>query len=164
MRDLPSILFLFQNEFNTFNNNTGARLLDEDYFEIPFLEYDVIILSLWRQFCCGRHNRSPKISKPPVVYRFYCMAVFYSHTKISIFFFIDMSIMKKSCSSAECSGTCPVVGCLSVGVLVTVGVRCWNTEAPLNTTDTTVNITTVSNSSFTSMCPVCRSKWIRSAS
>ena len=37
MRDLSSILFLFRNEFNTFNN-TGARILDKDYFKIPFLE------------------------------------------------------------------------------------------------------------------------------
>ena len=30
MRDLPSILFLFRNEFNKFNN-TGARMLDSIY-------------------------------------------------------------------------------------------------------------------------------------
>ena len=39
MRGLPSILSLFRNEFNKFNN-TRARMLDSiyfDYFEISFL-------------------------------------------------------------------------------------------------------------------------------
>ena len=42
MRGLPSILSLFRNEFNKFNN-TGARMLDskylsyDKYFEISFL-------------------------------------------------------------------------------------------------------------------------------
>ena len=52
MRGLPSILSLFRNEFNKFNN-TGARILDSiyhmtyDYFEISFLpykRYDFVIM------------------------------------------------------------------------------------------------------------------------
>ena len=35
MRGLPSILFIFRNEFNKFNN-TRARMFDK-YFEISFL-------------------------------------------------------------------------------------------------------------------------------
>ena len=31
MRGLPSILSLFRNEFNKFNNNTSARMLDYIY-------------------------------------------------------------------------------------------------------------------------------------
>ena len=31
IRGLPSILLLFHNEFNKFNNNTGARMLDSIY-------------------------------------------------------------------------------------------------------------------------------------
>ena len=66
MRGLPSILSLFRNEFNKFNN-TRTRMLDS------FLSYDikitlkshfchenVIILSLCTQRCYGRHNVSRK--------------------------------------------------------------------------------------------------------
>ena len=44
MRGLPSILSLFRNKFNKFNN-TGARMLDSfyhmtlNYFEISFLPF-----------------------------------------------------------------------------------------------------------------------------
>ena len=34
MRGLPSILSLFRNEFNKFNNNTRARMLDSIYHMI----------------------------------------------------------------------------------------------------------------------------------
>ena len=63
MRGLPSILFLFRNEFNKFNN-TRARMLDSIYdikntLKSPFWRKNVIILSLCTQrcLCCyGRHN------------------------------------------------------------------------------------------------------------
>ena len=50
MRGLPSILFLFRNEFNKFNN-TRARTLDSIYhmtntLKSQFLRKNVIILSL----------------------------------------------------------------------------------------------------------------------
>ena len=51
MRGLPSILSLFHNEFNKFNN-TSARLLDPiyhmalDHFELHFWRKNVIILLL----------------------------------------------------------------------------------------------------------------------
>ena len=51
MRGLPSILSLFRNEFNKFNN-TRARMLVS--------RKNVIILSLCTQRCYGRHNVSRK--------------------------------------------------------------------------------------------------------
>ena len=66
MRGLPSILSLFRNEFNKFNN-TRARIVDSIYhmtlrlFDISFLPLNVIILSLCTQRCYGRHNVSRKL-------------------------------------------------------------------------------------------------------
>ena len=62
MRGLPSILSLFRNEFNKFNN-TRARMLDSIYhmtntLKSHFWRKNVIILSLHR--CYGRHNVSRK--------------------------------------------------------------------------------------------------------
>ena len=64
VRGLPSILSLFRNEFNKFNN-TRARMLDSIYHMINTLKSDfwrksVIILSLCTQRCYGRHNVSRK--------------------------------------------------------------------------------------------------------
>ena len=65
MRGLPSILFLFRNEFNKFNN-TRARMLDSIYHMIKinlkshFSRKNVIILS-FTQRCYGRHNVSRKL-------------------------------------------------------------------------------------------------------
>ena len=79
MRCLPSILSLFRNEFNKFNNRR-ARVLDD---------HDDIDITLKSHFCCKNdqikwhyvHNviiwaslRFPKICKPLVVYRFYCIS------------------------------------------------------------------------------------------
>ena len=84
MRGLPSILSLFPNEFNKFNN-TRARMLDSIYHMTNTLKthfwrkkrYDFVITNatlLWTSL------RFPKIDKPLVVYRFYCMALFQSQT------------------------------------------------------------------------------------
>ena len=64
MRGLPSILSLFRNEFNKFNN-TRARMLDSIYhmtntLKSDFCRKNVIILSLCTQRCYGRHNVSRK--------------------------------------------------------------------------------------------------------
>ena len=64
MRGLPSILSLFRNEFNKFNN-TRARMLDSIYHMTNTLKPDfgrknVIILSLCTQRCYGRRNISRK--------------------------------------------------------------------------------------------------------
>ena len=64
MRGLPSILSLFRNEFNKFNN-TRARMLDSIYHMTNTLKYhfwrkNVIFLSLCAQRCYGRHNVSRK--------------------------------------------------------------------------------------------------------
>ena len=64
MRGLLSILYLFRNEFNKFNN-TRARMLDSIYHMTNTLKPDfwcknVIILSLCTQRCYGRHNVSCK--------------------------------------------------------------------------------------------------------
>ena len=50
MRGLPSILSLFRNEFNKFNN-TRARMLDSIYHNFHVL---------YTQRCYGRHNVSRK--------------------------------------------------------------------------------------------------------
>ena len=64
IRGLPSILSLFRNEFNKFNN-TRARMLDSIYHMTNTLKYHfwrkiVIILSLCTQRCYRRHNVSRK--------------------------------------------------------------------------------------------------------
>ena len=84
MRGLPSILSLFRNEFNKFNN-TRARMFDSIYhmtntLKSHFWRKNVIILSLCTQCCYGRHNVSRK-SIPLVVYRFYCIALYHSQTR-----------------------------------------------------------------------------------
>ena len=62
MRGLPSILSLFRNEFNKFNN-TRAQMLDSIYhmtntLKSYFWRKNVIILSLCTQRCYGRHSVS----------------------------------------------------------------------------------------------------------
>ena len=62
MRGLSSILSLFRNEFNKFNN-TRVRMLDSIYhmtntLKSHFSRKNVIILSLYTQRCYGRHNVS----------------------------------------------------------------------------------------------------------
>ena len=64
MRGLPSILSLFRNEFNKFNN-AKAPMLDSIYHMTntlisDFWHKNVIILSLCTQRCYGRHNVSRK--------------------------------------------------------------------------------------------------------
>ena len=64
MRGLPSILSLFRNEFNKFNN-TRARMLDSIYHMTNTLKSDfwrknVMILSLCKQRCYGRYCVSRK--------------------------------------------------------------------------------------------------------
>ena len=65
MRGLPSILSLFRNEFDKFNN-TRARMLDSIYHMTNSLKLshfwrkNVILLSLCTQRFYGRHNVSRK--------------------------------------------------------------------------------------------------------
>ena len=61
MRGFPSILSLFRNKFNKFNN-TKARRLDSTYHMMKshFWRKNVIILSLRTQRCDWRHNVSRK--------------------------------------------------------------------------------------------------------
>ena len=66
MRGLPSILSLFRNKFNKFNN-TRARMLDSIYhmavvtLKSHFCQKkNVIVLSVYTQRCYGRHNVSRK--------------------------------------------------------------------------------------------------------
>ena len=63
-RGLPSILSLFRNKINKFNN-TRARMLDSIYhltntLKSHFRRKNVIILSLCTQRCYGRHTVSRK--------------------------------------------------------------------------------------------------------
>ena len=67
MRGLPSILSLFRNKFNNFNN-TRARMLDSIYhmnntLKSYFCRKNVMILSSFTQRCYGRHNVSRKSIK-----------------------------------------------------------------------------------------------------
>ena len=67
IRGLPSILSLFRNKFNKFNN-TRARVLDSIYhmtntLKSHFWRKNVILLSLCTQSCYGRHNVSRKSIK-----------------------------------------------------------------------------------------------------
>ena len=60
MRGLPSIVSLFCNEFNKFNN-TRSQMLDSIYhMKSRFWRENGRILSLCMQCCCGRHNISRK--------------------------------------------------------------------------------------------------------
>ena len=64
MEGLPSILSLFHNEFNKFNN-TRARIISSIYYitntlKSHFWHKNVIILSLCMQRCYVRHNVSRK--------------------------------------------------------------------------------------------------------
>ena len=64
MRGLPSILSIFRNEFNKFNN-TRAQILDPIYhmtnsFKSNFWRQNVILVSLCTQRCYGPHNVSGK--------------------------------------------------------------------------------------------------------
>ena len=64
MRGLPSILSLFRNEFNKFNN-TRAQMLDSidhitNTLKSHFWCKNVIILSFCTQHCYGHHNVSRK--------------------------------------------------------------------------------------------------------
>ena len=64
MRGLPSILSLFRNEFNKFNN-TRAQMLDSIYhmtnsLKSHFWRKNVMILSSCTQRCYGRNNVSRK--------------------------------------------------------------------------------------------------------
>ena len=58
MRGLSSILSLFRNEFNKFND-TGARMLDSIYhITLTYWRKRHKNLSLCTQRCYGRHNVS----------------------------------------------------------------------------------------------------------
>ena len=64
MRGSPSILSLFRNEFNKFNN-TRTRMLDSIYhmtntLKSDFCRKNIMILSLCAQRCYGRHIVSRK--------------------------------------------------------------------------------------------------------
>ena len=61
IRGLPSILSLFRNEFNKFNN-TRARMSDSIYYMTLRLlcRKNVIILTFCTQRCYGRHKVSRK--------------------------------------------------------------------------------------------------------
>ena len=82
MRGLPSILSLFRNEFNKFNN-TRARMLDSIYHMIKshFCRKNVVFFFIMYATLLWTSQRFPKIDKPLVVYRFYCMALFHSQTR-----------------------------------------------------------------------------------
>ena len=61
MRGLPSILFLFRNDFNKFNNTRAHSIYHmTNTLKSDFWRKNIIILSLCTQRCYGRHNVSRK--------------------------------------------------------------------------------------------------------
>ena len=58
MRCLPSILSLFRNKFNKFNNTSAQVLYDIKITLKSHFCKNVIFLSLCTQRCYGRHNVS----------------------------------------------------------------------------------------------------------
>ena len=75
MRGLPSILFLFCNKFNKFNN-TGARMIYSIYY-VPKIAYNshfwretLRICHYIRSFVIDVITLCYKICKPLVIYRF----------------------------------------------------------------------------------------------
>ena len=61
MRGLPSILSLFRNEFNKFNNTRAHLSYDiKITLKFHFCRKNVIILTLCTQRCYGRNNVSRK--------------------------------------------------------------------------------------------------------
>ena len=79
MQGLQSILLLFRNEFNKFNN-TGARMLDSIYHMTLKLLKKVLGMKTSR-FChllCNVIINFIRLlnCKPLMVYRFYCMALY----------------------------------------------------------------------------------------
>ena len=78
MRGLPSILSLFRNEFNKFNN-TRAQMLDS------ILSYDIMItlkFHFWHKNVTIVSLCTQLVTFPDlVVYRFYCMTLLHSHTR-----------------------------------------------------------------------------------
>ena len=77
MRGSPSILSLFRNKFDKFNN-TGARMLDSIYHMTLKLLKNCNILPTFTQRYNGRHYVTLLISKPIVFYRLHCMALYHS--------------------------------------------------------------------------------------
>ena len=94
MLGLPSILSLFRNEFNKFNN-TRARMLDSIHhisntLKSHFWRKNVRNLSLCTQRYYGRHNVSRNFINHSIN-QFYCMALFHSQTRRHKIMFICTS-------------------------------------------------------------------------
>ena len=90
MRGLPSILSLFHNKFNKFNN-TGARMLDSIYHMTFKLLKNHFFGMTTSRFCHLLRNvimdvimLHYEICKPLVVYRFYCMSLFHSQMRCHV--------------------------------------------------------------------------------
>ena len=85
IRGLPSILSLFRNSFNKFNN-TKARMLDSIYhMALKLIKNHFFGMKMSRYCHLLRKcyiidviTLRYEICKPLVVYRFYCMALFHS--------------------------------------------------------------------------------------
>ena len=82
MRGLPSILSVFRNEFNKFNNTRSRMLASIYHMTLKILNYHIFGVKKSR-FCHILRNvlmdviTNALICKPLVVYRFYCMALFH---------------------------------------------------------------------------------------
>ena len=104
IRGLPSILSLFRNEFKF--NYTRARTLDSIYHMTNTLKshfsrkkrYNFVIVYA-TLFLTS--YRVPKIDKPLVVYRFYCMALFHSQTRRHMINKITPFQMSRHCLNGQ---------------------------------------------------------------
>ena len=70
MRGLPSILSLFRNKFNKFNN-AWAQMLDSIYhMMLKFVEIGILVWKHLRDVVMSVIHNVTKFCKPLVVYRF----------------------------------------------------------------------------------------------
>ena len=86
-RGLPSILSLFRNEFNQFNN-TSARMLDSiDHITLKLLKSRIFgvkasrFCHLFQSVITDVITLLYLICKPLVVYLFHCMALYHSQAR-----------------------------------------------------------------------------------
>ena len=86
MRGLPSILSLFRNKFNKFNN--GAKIVDSIHHMTLKLLLNLVFARKTLRFChiylmliwTSSHSLT-KICKLLVVYQFYCTVLYHSQTR-----------------------------------------------------------------------------------
>ena len=89
MYGLPSILLLFRDKFNKFNNTDAQMLELIDHMTLKLIKNHIFGMKTSR-FCHLSLNiimnviTFPNICKPLVVFRFYCIALYHSLTRRNV--------------------------------------------------------------------------------